>query len=252
MFKAIQRGDRAGVRTLARTFIGMGNDSAALLCLDRFFSSPLRLRNPPPAEVEVSLSLYLDYVHLLNKLRRDESLAQGSTRQRLFGFQVLGRNRYLVPEHSLLHKKSSKRDTDGHRYANDELSRSISHLIPSRTIDRTKIQDDTCPGVHEFSPCLQLLVQNKCSLLKTRSCTFQHIKPEELTANWYHTRLRLTLLRFQILDSAHCDDPDVKKYVLAHSAGNTYGYSLNVKLLAWDIVLSASSTFSDARIVGES
>ena len=258
MFKAIQRPDRPSLRTLARAFIGMGNDPAALLCLDYFFSSPLKLRNRPLAEVEVSLYLYLDYVLLLNKLRRDESLAQGSARQRLFGFQVLGKNRYLVQEHTPLYKRlvnqssSSKRDADGYRCKGDELGRSIADLISSRTSDRTKIQDGTCRNVHGFSPCLQLLVQKKCNPLKaTGSCTFQHIQPEELTPDWYHTRLRLILLQIQILDSAHYDDIGVKKYVLAHSAGNTYGYSPNIKSLAWGIVLSPSSTFSKARIIGE-
>ena len=237
----------------------MKNDPAALLCLDHFFSSPLKLRNLPLDEVQASLSLYLDYVRLLDKLRRDESLAQGSARQRLFGFQVLGWNRYLVPEHSSLHKKlanqsgSSKRSADGCICSHDELARSIAHFISSRTLDRTKIQDITCRDVHGFSPCLQLLVQKKCSSLKGMgSCTFQHVQPEELTADWYHARIRLILLQFQVLDLARYDDLDVKKYVPVHSPGNARGYSLKVKLLAWSIVLSTSSTFSEAWIIGES
>jgi hypothetical protein len=204
----------------------MGNDSAALLCLDHLFSSPLRLQKLRLAEVEALLSLYLDCVCLLNKLRREESLAQDSAHQRLFGFQVLGQNDYLVPEHSPLHKKlanqsgSGKRDANGYRCGGNELSQSIAHLISSRTLDPTKIQDGTCRDIHGFSPCLKLLVQRKCNLPKgTGPCAFQHIQPEELTVNWFHTRLRLILLQFQILDSAHCEDLDAKKYVPAHSVG---------------------------------
>ena len=259
MFKAIWSADHASFRTLVETFIGAGNHPAALLCLDNVFSPPPGLRNLPLAGVQASLSLYLDYIRLLNKLRRDESLAQGSARQRLFGFQVLGWNRYLVPEQSSLYKKltnqsgSSKKDIKGHKCSYEELSRSINHFILSRASERTKTQNANCRDVHVFSPCLHSLVQGKCNPLKgMEPCTFQHIQPEQLTVDWYHARLRLILLQFQILDSACCDNLDVKKYVLAHSAGSACGYSLYVKLLARDIVLSASSTFSEARRIGQS
>jgi hypothetical protein len=109
MFKAIQGADHASLRTLAKTFIRTENDPAALLCLDHVFSSPLKLRNLPLVEIQASLSLYLDYIRLLNKFYNDESLTEGSNHQRLFGFQVLGENRYLVPKHTLLYEKLTNR-----------------------------------------------------------------------------------------------------------------------------------------------
>jgi len=236
----------------------MKNDPAALLCLDHFFSSPLELRNLLLDEIETSLYLYLDYVYLLNQVRRDGSLARGSARQRLFGFQVLGGNRYMVPGSSSVHKKlakksgSSGKSTDEYKCDSDELGRSITNFISNRTLDRTKVQNDTCRGVHGFSPCLQLLVRKKCSPPEGRPCTFQHVQPEELTPDWYHARLHLILLQFQILDLARYDDLDVKKYVPVHSVGNARGYSLEAKLLAWGVALSASSTFPEAWVAGES
>jgi hypothetical protein len=169
MFKAIQRPDRATLRTLAKAFIRIGDNPAALLCLDHFFSSPRKLRNLPFDRVQASLSLYLEYVDLLDKLRRDVSLAKGSARQRLFGFQVLGGNRYLVPEYSSLYKKlanqsgSSKRSTEGHACNYNELGRSITHFVSNLILDRTKVQDGTCRDVHGFAPCLELLVQKECT-----------------------------------------------------------------------------------------
>ena len=260
MFKAIQRVDCTSLRALAKTFIGTGDDPAALLCLDHVFSSPLKLRGLPLAEVQAFLSLYLDYIRLLKKFRRDESLAEGSNHQRLFGFQVLGEDHYLVPERTLLREEltnqlgPSRKGVDGYKCGYDELSRAIIRLISRRIYDRTKIQNDACRDVHGFSPCLRLLVQKKCDPLKgTGPCAFQHIHPEQLTADWYHGRLRLVLLQFQILDeSAHYSDRYVTKYVLSHFVRNLCGYSLNVKLLAWDIILSASPTYSEARIARES
>ena len=226
MFEAIRRIDCAGLRTLAKAFVGIGNDSAALLCLDHVFSFPLELRKLPPPQVQASLSLYLNYIRLLNKFRRDESSAGRSNRQRVFGFQALGGDRYLVPKNTLLHGKLSNRSdpggkgADGHRCGYDEIRRGIIQLMSSRIDGRTEIQNDACRDVHGFSPCLRFLVQKKCSPQGTGPCTFQHIQLEQLTIDWYRTRLRLILMQFQILDSARCDNLDVKKYVPDRSAGS--------------------------------
>jgi hypothetical protein len=223
MFEAIRREDRASLRTLAKTFTGMGNQPAALLCLDHVFFLPLKLQNRSLVEVRASLSLYLDYVRLLNNFRRNQSLAEGSNHQKLFGFQVLG-DRYLVPEHTLLYEKltnqsgSGKKSVDGHKCSHDELGRVINQLISSRINDRTKIQNGTCRDVQGFSPCLHLLIQKECSALKGKgSCNFLHVRQEQLTLDWYHARLRLILLQFQILNLARYDNSDVKKCVLVHS-----------------------------------
>jgi hypothetical protein len=259
MFKAIQRADHASLRALAKMFIGAQNDPAALLCLDHVFSSPPSLRNLPFLEVQGLLSLYLEYVRLLNKFWHDESLAQGSNHQKLFGFQVLGDNLYLVPEHTILHEEltggsvSGGESVDGHRCGYDELSLGIVQLIKSRISDRTEIQNKACCDIHGFSPCLSLLVEGKCNPPRGKGpCTFHHIQPEQLTVDWYHARVRLVLLQFQILDTALYHDSEVVKYVLAHPARNACGDSLNVKLLAWDILFSPSSTVPEVRIVCKS
>jgi len=239
MFKAIQSVDHASLRTLAKAFITTQNHPAALLCLDHVFSSPLRLRNLPLVEVQALLSLYLEYIRLLNEFCNDESLAEGSNHQKLFGFQVLGDNHYLVPTHTVLHEKLADgsgpggQGMDGCRCGYDELSGGIVQLIKNRISDRTEVQNKACCDVHGFSPCLSLIFEGKCNPPKGEDpCVFQHIQPEQLTVDWYRARLRLILLQFQILDAAPYHDPDVVKYVLAHSAGNAWGDSSNTKLLA--------------------
>jgi len=223
MFKAIQRTNNVTLCALAKTFIEAGNDVAVLLCLDHVFSSPLELQNLPLTEVQSLLSLYLAYVRLLNQFWRDGSLVEGSNHQRLFGFQVLGENRYLVPKYTLLHEKLTdrsgpgKRGVDGYRCSYDELFQAIIRLISSRSRGRTEIQNSVCRDVYGFSPCLRLLVQRKCNPPNDQGpCPFHHIQLEELTVDWYHTRLHLILLQFKILDSARYYDLHVTKYVLAH------------------------------------
>ena len=259
MFKAIQRDNRTSLRALAKTFIGTGNDPAALLCLDHVFSHPLELRNLLLAKVQESLSLFLDYIRLLDQFRRDESLAEGSDRQRLFGFQALGEDRYLAPTYTLLHETltnrsgSGRESTDGYRCGSDELSWGIVQLLSSRISYRTRVQNGACRDAHGFSPCLHLLVQDRCNPPEEMGpCTFQHIRLGQLTVDWYHARLRLVLLQFQILNLARCDDWHVRMYVPTHPTRDTCGYSLNVKVLAWDITLGTSSTLAKARVACES
>ena len=232
MFKAIGHADHASLRTFAKTFIKTGNDPAALLCLDHVFSSPLKLRNLPLVEVQASLSLYLDYIHLLNKFWYDDSLAQGSNHQKLFGFQVpaLADNHYLVPKHAVLYEKLAdgsgpgRKCVGGYSCGHDELSRGITQLIKSWISGRTGIQNRACRDVHGFSLCLSLLVDGVCTPPEGRGpCTFHHIQPKQLTVDWYHARLRLILLQFKILNTARYYDSNVVKYVLVHSTKNACG-----------------------------
>jgi len=206
MFEAIQNADHMSLRTLAKTFIKTGNDPATLMCLDHIFSSPPKLRHLSLADIHAVLSLYLDYIRLLDRLWRDGSLAEGSKHQRLFGFQVLGEDRYLVPKHSLIHgiltnqTIGSEESTDWHTCTYDELSGGILQLIESRTRERTKLENNACRDAYGFSPCLKLIIRGQCR--RGETCDFQHIQADHLTIEWYHARIRLILLQFQILNSA--------------------------------------------------
>lgn len=223
MFGAIQRVDHACLRTLAKTFIEAGNDPAALLCLDHIFSSPHELRHLPLSEIHALLSLHFDYIRLLNRLRRDDSFAEGSKHQRLFGFQVLGEDSYLVPKHTVVHvilneqTGMSADSEDGYKCTYAELSRTIVRLISNRIYSRTELQDNACRDAHGFSPCLTLLIQGQCD--RGGSCEFQHVQQDHLTVEWCHTRVLLILLHFRILNSAHYYPPIVAKYVLGYSEG---------------------------------
>ena len=232
MFKAIGHADYESLRTLAKAFIGTENDPAALLSLNYVFSSPLELRNLSLAEVQALLTLYLDYIRLLNRLRCDKSLDEDSNRQRLFGFQTLGDDRYLAPKGTLLHERlaskssSSWKSADGYRCGYHELNRSIVHLISDLIRDRAVMQNNACRDVHGFSPCLHLLAKKRCKPPEGKGpCAFQHVQLDQLGVGWYHARLRLILLQFQILNSARYYDWHVTKYALAHPSIDACGCS---------------------------
>ena len=207
MFQAIRCSNHAGLRALAKTFLRTKNDPAALLCLDHTFSARSSLQVLPLSEVQASLTLYLDYVCLLNGFRRDESFTNDSNHQRIFGFRVLRENRWLVPKHTILHGKlasifgSTRQSADGCSF--DELRRGIIAVLESRIRDRTVAQNKVCCRVLGLPPCLRLLVWGECNIPSGQGeCAFQHIKAKQLSVDWYCTRLRLILLQIQILESA--------------------------------------------------
>ena len=221
MFEAIQNGDQTSLRILAKVFIETGNDPAALMCLDDILSTPPKLRHLSLLDIHASLSLHLVYIRLLDRLWRDDSLAEGSKHQRLFGFQVLGEDRYLVPKHALIHGIlanqiiGSEENIDGHTCTYDELSGAIMEFIYSRTEDCASLENSACRDAHGFSPCLALIVRGQCK--RGESCDLQHIQPDQITVEWYHARIRLILLQFQILNSARYYPWAVTKCVPGHS-----------------------------------
>ena len=221
MFKAIQRADHARLRALAEGFIRTENHPAALLCLDHIFSHFPKLAGLSLAAMRAFLSLYLEYVRLLDKLWRDDPLAKGSKHQKLFGFRILGEDRYLVPKHTRIHEILTKQSgsgeetVDGYVCAYGDLSWGIIQFISNRICDRTELQNRVCRDVHGFSPCLTLIVRGQCKW--GQSCGFQHTQSDHLTVEWYHTRIRLVLLQLQILNSARYYPWSVTKYVFVHS-----------------------------------
>jgi len=220
MFEAIRDTDHSRLRALGKTFIKVGNDPVALLCLDHVFLSPPKLQQLSLVDIRAWLSSYLDYIRLLDRLRRDDSLAEGSKLQRLFGYQVLGEDRYLVPKHTLIYKTlteqsgSSEENADGYACAHGELSWTITQVISNRIYDRTDGQNGACRDVHGFAPCLALIVRGQCR--RGELCDFQHVQPDQVTVEWYHARVRLILLQFQILNSARFYPWAVTKYVFVH------------------------------------
>ena len=197
-FQAIHRADYEALRMLAKTFVETRHD-LAVLCLDHVFSHPFELQGLTMFETQELLSLYLDYIRLLTKFLHDESLPNNLDKQRLFGFQALGWERWLVLRDTVLYEgltgtsDSSGRGGDGYICGHDELRRGIRVVIEDRISTRTWAEDRACRQIHGFSPCLRLLIQGECDPL----CSFRHIQPEHI--DLYHARLHLILLQFEIL-----------------------------------------------------
>lgn len=210
--------DFVQLRRLASRFLMRRNNPAALVCLDHLFSRALSFHGATLMETESLLSLYLTYVRLLDQLWRDGRLSEGSNCQKIFAFEVQQKDQYLVPKNTFIYRRVSAargilRDSPAeYTCSHEELGRITSGAILGHIKHRTDIQERACRGTRGFSPCLYTLIGRNCS---NEYCQFQHIRPNEITLDWLHARIRFLFLEFQILRVAQLFDKGVMQYVYA-------------------------------------
>ena len=234
--------DVVQLRRLAFKFLMRTNGAAALLCLDHVFSHAPNLHNPTLMETESTLSLYLTYVRQLDRFWRDGRLSEGSDFQKkfqekfqkIFAFEVQQDGHYIVPENTFIHQKVSAAKgilndpPPEYICSHEELSRITSDALLDRIQSRVKTQELACRGTRGFSPCLNTLIGRQCF---NERCQFQHIQPNEITVNWFHSRLRVLFLEFQILRLAQLFDKGVMQYV--HSVGTSFRFHPDVVNRYW-------------------
>ena len=232
--------DFVQLRRLASSFLKRANSAAALVCLDHVFSRTPNLHKATLKETEDLLSLYLAYVRLLDQFWRDGQLSEGSDRQKVLAFEGSDRQKvpafkgsdrqkvlalevqqedyYLVPKNTFIHVEiSAKRGIFNdpppeYICSREELGRITSEAILRRIKSRVETQERACRGTRGFSPCLLTLIGRKCS---NEQCQFQHTKPDEITVDWFHARLRFLFLEFQILRLGQRFDKGVMQCVYA-------------------------------------
>jgi hypothetical protein len=235
MFKAIASYDREAsvnpdatdnvepdfvqLRRLAFNFLTRANSAAALICLDHVFSRAPSLHKATLMETESLLSRYLTYVRLLDQLWRDDQFSEGSNCQKIFAFEVQQKDHYLVPKDTFIHVKVSAArgilndPPPEYICSHEELGRVTSSAILAHIKARVEMQERACRGTRGFSPCLYTLVGKSCFNELNERCQFQHIQPNAITAEWFHGRLRVLFLEFQILRLAQLFDKGVMQCV---------------------------------------
>jgi len=186
---------------------------AALLCLDRVFASTLPATpGALTADPGPELSLHLAYFGLLDRLRREDCLDTGSIRQKVFAFQPRQDNRFFIPTNSFLHTVFlSKPDTvcedGGLVVAHEELRRALDHEIPVFIHDRAKEQHNAYRRTLGAAPCLTYMIRGECRTWdrkqdQKKDCQFQHLRPDEMTVEWYNTRVQSVMMEMRILNLA--------------------------------------------------
>jgi len=225
MFKARHKDEFQTLRVLHPKFIKEGNYSAALLCLDRVFASTLpTTQGALTADPGPELSLHLGYFELLDRLRREDCLDTGSIRQKVFAFQPRQDDRFFIPTNTFLHtvflsKPDTVREDGGFVVAHEELRRALDHEIPVFIHDRAKEQHNAYRRRLGTAPCLTYMIRGECRTRdrqqdrkqdlrrdrkqdQKKDCQFQHLRPDEMTVEWFNTRVQSVMMEMRILNLA--------------------------------------------------
>ncbi|KAK0440419.1 uncharacterized protein EV420DRAFT_1650550 [Desarmillaria tabescens] len=214
MFTAIIRGQISQLRELGLIFHKIGHSSAALLCLDQYFSRVLRIQDMALVDAVEELNLFYTYVGLLSAAAFRTDPCRDVTTAALFGFRRIAENEFLVPQNTWLYSEILKlqprnlpRDSDSNlRLSVLELRGQFRYILRSHLQQRVAAENDECARSKAFAPCLVFAISGFCS---RPECPEAHAPPSAMNIDYYNMRVRLHLQQILILQSlrenAHAD-----------------------------------------------
>ncbi|KAK0232768.1 hypothetical protein IW262DRAFT_22523 [Armillaria fumosa] len=207
MFMAIIGAKTSRLRELGSEFHEMGHSSAAMLCLDRYFSQTLRIQDMALTDAVNELSLFYTYVDLLSAAAFRTDPCGDAPTAALFGFRRIAENEFLVPPHTWLHSAVLElrhggvvRDSDCNiRLSVLELRWLFCDTLRVHLKQRITVENDECAISKAFMPCLVFAVSGSCH--RWPECPEAHVLPSAIHTGYYNMRIRLHLQQILILQS---------------------------------------------------
>ncbi|SJL05399.1 uncharacterized protein ARMOST_08766 [Armillaria ostoyae] len=204
MFTAIVQDQTSRLRELALEFHKMDRSSAALLCLDQYFSRAFRIQSMVLVDAVEELSLFHIYVNLLSAAAYRMDPCEDVMTAALFGFQRIAENEFLIPQNTWLHTatlelqlRSATSDLD-FTLSVPELRGIFQRVLRDRLKQRTDAENNECARSKAFLPCLVFAVSGFC---RRPDCPEAHVSPSVIDADYYNMRVRLHLQQILILQS---------------------------------------------------
>ncbi|KAK0475067.1 hypothetical protein IW261DRAFT_1495269 [Armillaria novae-zelandiae] len=212
MFIAISQDQRSRLRELGLEFHKIGHSSAALLCLDQYFSRTPQIQNMGLVNAIEELDLFYIYVNILSATVYQTDPCKDIATATLFGFQWMTDNKFLVPRNTWLHMaalelqlRSATSNSDFILSAS-ELRGLFHCVLVDHIKQRIDAENDECARSKVFQPCLVFAVSGFCT---QPNCPEAHVSPSVIDAGYYNMRVRLHLqqiLIFQLLrENVHVD-----------------------------------------------
>ncbi|KAF9067282.1 hypothetical protein BDP27DRAFT_1328979 [Rhodocollybia butyracea] len=203
MFQAIMNNRQQTLRELGSTFLGT-NVPAALLCLDRYFTSPLSFGNLTVSQMAEELNLFRLYSQHLWKMCIHPRPADWPELSKLFGFRKLSDSHVLLSTGSYLHATytGTFRDQDS-QISMTEFMTHFRARVSGRLRNRVFAQNAFCGGFgcNTFTPCLSFAAFSRCH--REASCHDAHLSATLLTDSFYNIRLRIHMQQIQIVRILH-------------------------------------------------
>ncbi|KAK0232752.1 hypothetical protein IW262DRAFT_1259998, partial [Armillaria fumosa] len=206
MFTAIIDAQTSRLRELGSEFHEMGHSSAALLCLDQYFSRTLQIQDLALVDAVNELSLFYTYVGLLSAAAFRTDPCGDAPTAALFGFRRIAENEFLVPPHTWLHSAVLElrpggvvRDSDCNlRLSVLELRWLFCDTLRGHLKQRITAENGECARSKAFRPCLVFAVSGSCH---RPECPEAHVLPSAIHAGYYNMRVRLLFQQILILQS---------------------------------------------------
>ncbi|KAK0456957.1 hypothetical protein EV421DRAFT_103155 [Armillaria borealis] len=206
MFTAIIHAQTSRLRELGSEFHKMGHSSAALLCLDQYFSQTLRIQDMTLVDAVKELSFFYTYAGLLSAAAFRTDPSGDAPTATLFGFRRIAENEFLVPSNTWLHSAAFKlRPRDANQDSDADLRLSVlelrglfQHVLRRHLKQRTASENDQCARSKAVLPCLVFAVSGFC---RRHDCPEAHVSPSVIDAAYYNMRVRLHLQQILILQS---------------------------------------------------
>ncbi|KAG2109745.1 uncharacterized protein F5147DRAFT_150627 [Suillus discolor] len=220
MFQGILREDHESLKKLALTFQEHDHHTAALLCLDHFFTRLADIRPFQLHEMASFLETFHTYARLLyqTSTMRDPLGRRECDVQRLLSIVPLSGDEFLIPSGTFLYDNVTKNPRN-HRLVSVHQSgykasrRNATELIhlSIRTVLKDKVLelDKMCCDAPVFLQCLPFIVSGTC---QRQQCPQNHIAISNMDRVQYNAHVAIhiqLILILQLLYSAH---PSTKQW----------------------------------------
>ncbi|KAK0245332.1 hypothetical protein EDD85DRAFT_895697 [Armillaria nabsnona] len=204
MFIAISQDHASRLRELGLEFHKMGHSSAALLCLDQYFSRALQIQSMALIDAIEELDLFYIYVNLLSATVYQTDPCKDIATATLFGIQQKADNKFLVPQNTWLHMavlelrlRSATSNSDFILSAL-ELRGLFFCVLVDHIKQMIDAENNECARSKAFRPCLVFAVSGFCT---QPDCPEAHVSPSVIDAGYYNMRIRLHLQQILIFQS---------------------------------------------------
>ncbi|KAG2070722.1 hypothetical protein BDR04DRAFT_1076592 [Suillus decipiens] len=214
MFQSILREDHESLNKLALTFQEHGHHTAALHCLDHFFTQSIDIHPFQLHEMASFLETFHTYAQLLYQTSTlpDPLGRRECDVQKLLSIVPLPGDEFLIPRGTFLHKSvtgipQENRPVAVHRSGYTASRKDTTELIRQciRTVLKDKVLavDKMCCNAPVFSQCLSYIVSGTC---QSEQCPQIHVAISNLDRMQYNAHVAIhvqLILILQLLHSAH-------------------------------------------------
>ncbi|KAG1889227.1 hypothetical protein F4604DRAFT_1950186 [Suillus subluteus] len=213
MFQSILREDHESLKKLALTFQERGHYTAALHCLDHFFTRSTDIRPFQLHEMASFLETFHTYARLLYQTStlHDPLGRRECDVQRLFSIVPLSGDEFLIPSGTFLHDSVTTTQNNhlvlmhqsGYKASRRNATELISLSIRTVLQDKVLALDEMCCGAPVFLQCLPYIVYGNC---RRKGCPQEHVTMSDLNRAQYNAHVAIhmqLILILQLLYSAH-------------------------------------------------